>query len=85
MGGFPLVPANMISSMDFPRSCFTLCSPMAHLRASTILLLPQPLGPTIPEIPEGNSIEDFSTKDLNPVISIFFSFMCEKIPGSFRF
>jgi hypothetical protein len=40
------------------------------------LLFPQPLGPTMAEIPGGKAILAFSKKDLNPTISIFFIFMC---------
>ena len=45
-----------------------------------MLLLPQPLGPTMAETPGGKSMPTFSTKDLNPVISIFFSLMDRKSP-----
>ena len=34
--------------MLLPRSALALCSPSTHLTASATLLLPQPLGPTIP-------------------------------------
>ena len=74
-GAFPCVPEKITSSMDLPRSCLTLCSPMTQRRASTMLLLPQPLGPTTAEIPVGNSMAAFSGKDLKPDISSFLSFM----------
>ena len=71
----PLDPAKMTSSIPLPRSCLGLCSPMTHLMASTILLLPQPLGPTTPLIPLGKGIIVFSGNDLNPFSSNRLIFM----------
>ena len=68
----------MMSSLSFPRSCLTLCSPMTQRIASTMLLLPHPLGPTTAETPGGKAMTALSGKDLNPKISSFFSFIPEK-------
>jgi len=43
--------------------------------ASTILLLPEPFGPTIAVIFYLNSISILSAKDLNPIISIFLKYI----------
>jgi hypothetical protein len=43
--------------------------------ASTILLFPQPFGPTIPLIPKGNEISSRSIKDLKPRMYSFFIFI----------
>ncbi len=37
--------------MRWPRSDFALCSPRAQRTASAMLLLPHPLGPTMPVMP----------------------------------
>ena len=42
-----LVPLNITSAICPLRRLLTLCSPSTHFTASTILLLPQPFGPTI--------------------------------------
>jgi hypothetical protein len=44
---------------------------MAHLKDSTILDFPQPLGPTIPVKPSSIKKSAFSAKDLNPFNWIF--------------
>ena len=62
------LPANITSFMFEPRKDLALDSPMTHLIASVILLLPLPLGPTMPVIPVSNSIFVFSAKDLKPSI-----------------
>ena len=53
-----------------PRKDLILCSPSTHLTASTILLLPLPLGPTIPVKVGSSSIVILSAKLLNPCIII---------------
>jgi energy-coupling factor transporter ATP-binding protein EcfA2 len=58
-----------IISPVFPeRSTEYFCSPSTHRIASTILVLPQPLGPTITVIPSPNVIFSFLAKDLKPWI-----------------
>ena len=69
------VPANIISSILVPRSCLALCSPRTHLTASATLLLPLPLGPTIPVIPLLNSKTILLAKDLKPCTSILFKYI----------
>ena len=50
---------------------FADVSPIAHLRDSTILDFPHPLGPTIPVKPSSIKKSAFSAKDLNPFNWIF--------------
>ena len=45
------VPEKIISSIPEPLILFAEVSPMHHLKASTILDFPHPLGPTIPVKP----------------------------------
>ncbi len=82
-GGLPWVPEKMMSSLDLPRSCLRLCSPITQRMASTTLLLPQPFGPTTAEMPGGNSSVDLSQNDLNPDISSFLSFISHAFVGAF--
>jgi len=63
------LPAKITSSIERPRRCFALCSPIAQRMASTTLLLPQPLGPTTPVTPSSKEKTTRSANDLNPVIS----------------
>src|SRR3990172_5260302 len=72
-GGEFSAPLNITSSIFFPRSVLTRCSPITQRRASTILLLPHPLGPTTPLIPGENSRTTLSRKVLNPLISSLFN------------
>ena len=65
----PVEPLKITSDMSFPRKLFALCSPSTHLMASTMLDLPEPLGPTMTVIPSGNSKRVFSAKLLKPLIS----------------
>ena len=44
-------PLKMTSSMVPPRRLLALCSPSTQVMASERLLLPQPLGPTMPVTP----------------------------------
>ncbi len=59
-------PAKMTSSMARPRRCLADCSPMAQRMASTMLDLPQPLGPTTAVMGSGNVKTVRSTNDLKP-------------------
>ena len=71
-----LLPVNITSLIaPSPRSCFTDCSPKTHLTASTTLLLPEPLGPTIPDIPFVSSISIVSANDLKPLAFISFKYI----------
>jgi hypothetical protein len=59
-------PLKITSSIESPRSCLALCSPITQRMASETLVLPQPLGPTTPVMPSPNSTVVRSTNDLNP-------------------
>ncbi len=61
-----LEPEKMISAAEPARRARVFGSPNAHSRASTRLLLPQPLGPTIAVRDELSSNSVRSAKDLNP-------------------
>ena len=45
------------------------CSPRTNLKASAVLDLPEPFGPTMPVIAEVKLSEAFLAKDLKPDIS----------------
>ena len=62
------VPLKIISSIFAPLRLLTLDSPKTHLIASEILLLPEPLGPTIAVTPGGNFIIVLFKKLLKPLI-----------------
>jgi hypothetical protein len=65
-------PAKITSSIALPRRCFALCSPMHQRIASTMLDLPQPLGPTMPVTPCSEApiwMTARSQNDLKPMIS----------------
>ena len=47
-------PLKITSSIESPRSCLALCSPMTQRIASETFVLPQPLGPTTPVMPSPN-------------------------------
>ena len=61
-----LDPLKIMSAIFWPRNEREDCSPSTHLAASTTLLLPQPLGPTIHVTPGPNSKSTRSQKLLNP-------------------
>src|SRR5258708_4197903 len=65
-GGRDEVPAKTTSSILPPRSDLAPCSPMTQQRASTMLDLPDPLGPTAPGIPGSKRSVVAEAKDLNP-------------------
>ncbi len=56
----------MTSAISLPRRLLALCSPSTHLMASTMLLLPEPLGPTTTVMPGGKSNRVLSAKLLKP-------------------
>ena len=78
-------PLNMRSSRLSERSAFILCSPMTQRIASTILDLPQPLGPTMPVMGWSNITWVLSAKDLNPLISKDFKRNVLKFCGDSKF
>ena len=65
----PGAPLKMTSSIESPRSCLALCSPITQRIASETLVLPQPLGPMTPVMPSPKVSTVLSTKDLNPCSS----------------
>ena len=65
------VPEKITSSIPEPRILFAEFSPIHHLKDSTMLDFPQPLGPTTPVKPSSIKKFVFSEKDLNPLISNF--------------
>src|SRR3978361_1944382 len=67
-GGRPAVPANMPSSILPPRSDFAPCSPITQASASTTLLLPEPLGPTMQVMPGSSCRVVADANDLKPRI-----------------
>ena len=70
-GGALAVPAKMTSSIFDPRMLDGPCSPITQARASTTLDLPEPLGPTIAEMPEARLIVEGWEKDLKPLKLMF--------------
>src|SRR5438105_2831810 len=71
-GERPEAPAKMTSSICLERNDRADISPRHQRSASTMLDLPQPLGPTMPETPGLSSRQVLSAKDLNPTISMLF-------------
>ena len=65
-----LVPLKMTLLIFSLRSCLVFCSPSTHRTASTILDLPQPLGPTMPITSSEKLMTLVSAKLLNPLICI---------------
>src|SRR5271154_4583708 len=65
--GRPLVPPKMTSSISPPRMRLAEFSPITQRSASTRFDLPQPLGPTMPVIPDSITSSVGSTKDLKPL------------------
>ncbi len=59
-------PLKITSSIESPRNCFALCSPITQRMASETLVLPQPFGPMTPVMPSPKDSEVLSTNDLNP-------------------
>src|SRR5881227_80727 len=66
-------PLKITSIIASPRRDLADCSLSTHLKPSTTLLLPQPLGPTIPVIGESKTNSVRSAKLLKPCRISFFS------------
>src|SRR5438552_1449473 len=66
-------PLKMTSAISPPRRLLALCSPRIQRTASTMLLLPDPFGPTMAVMPAGKSNRVFSAKLLNPISSSRFN------------
>ena len=69
------VPEKITSSIPEPLMLFAEFSPIHHLKDSTMLDFPHPLGPTIPVKPSSIKKVVLSENDLNPVISSFLNFI----------
>src|SRR5450631_3984751 len=65
-GGREVVPAKTTSSILPPRRDLAPCSPMTQHRASTMLDLPEPFGPTTQVMPVSRRREVAEAKDLKP-------------------
>ena len=65
-GALSSLPLKITSSMCWPRNTRIFCSPRTHLMASAILLLPQPLGPTMADMPGSSLRVVFRANDLKP-------------------
>ena len=59
----------MTSAISPPRRLLALCSPRIQRTASTMLLLPEPLGPTMAVMPSPKSKTVLSAKLLKPTSS----------------
>jgi len=78
------LPPKITSAIWSLRRLLSFCSPSTHLTASTTLLLPQPLGPTIPVILASKLNSVLSAKLLNPSSMIFSSRMAYLIVLIFK-
>src|SRR5579859_650521 len=65
-GGRDVVPAKTTSSILPPRRDLAPCSPMTQDRASTMLDLPEPFGPTTQVMPGSSFNVVAEANDLNP-------------------
>src|SRR5579859_745000 len=65
-GGREVVPAKTTSSILPPRRYLAPCSPMTQDRASTMLDLPEPFGPTTQVMPGSSFNVVAEANDLNP-------------------
>src|SRR5487761_1493278 len=65
-GGREVVPAKTTSSILPPRSDFAPCSPITQDKASTMLDLPEPFGPTTQVMPGSSRSVVADANDLKP-------------------
>ncbi len=65
-GGRDEVPAKITSSIEVPRRFFAPCSPITQVRASTMLDLPEPFGPTTAVMPGSKRSVVAEANDLKP-------------------
>src|SRR6266705_6196405 len=75
-GGREVVPAKTTSSILPPRSDLAPCSPITRDRASTILDLPDPFGPTTQVMPVSRRSVVAEAKDLKPRRVRLFRYKC---------
>src|SRR5579859_3797133 len=86
-GGRDVVPAKTTSSILPPRSDLAPCSPMTQDRASTMLDLPEPFGPTTQVMPGSRRIVVAEAKDLKPRRVRLFRYTCRpllSLPAPYR-
>ncbi len=72
-------PENITSSILDDLTVFAACTPSAHIKASTTLDLPLPLGPTTTVTPGSKTSVTGSAKDLKPFMVIDFKYMIATI------
>src|ERR1700704_1453320 len=78
-GGREVVPAKTTSSILPPRSDLAPCSPMTQDRASTMLDLPEPFGPTTQVMPGSRRSVVAEAKDLKPRRVRLFRYKCSPL------
>src|SRR5215471_13552110 len=79
-GGREVVPAKTTSSILPPRSDLAPCSPITQDRASTMLDLPEPFGPTTHVMPGSRRKFVADANDLNPRKVRDFRYTCPLLP-----
>src|SRR5215813_754088 len=79
-GGREVVPAKTTSSILPPRSDLAPCSPMTQDRASTMLDLPDPFGPTTQVMPGSRRSVVAEANDLKPRNVRVFRYTCPHLP-----
>src|SRR5215471_10183928 len=79
-GARVLVPAKTTSSILPPRRDFAPCSPITQDRASTMLDLPDPFGPTTQVMPGSSRSVVAEANDLNPRSVRVFRYTCPHLP-----
>src|SRR6266699_2652286 len=78
-GGREVVPAKTTSSILPPRSDLAPCSPITQDRASTMLDLPEPFGPTTQVMPGSRRSVVAEAKDLKPRRVRLFRYTCRPL------
>src|SRR6202043_1598884 len=75
-GGREVVPAKTTSSILPPRRDLAPCSPMTQDKASTMLDLPEPFGPTTQVMPDSRRSVVAEANDLKPRRVRLFRYTC---------
>ena len=78
-GGREVVPAKTTSSILPPRSDLAPCSPITQDRASTMLDLPEPFGPTTQVMPGSRRSVVAEANDLKPRRVRLFRYTCRPL------
>src|SRR4029077_9814624 len=79
-GGREVVPAKTTSSILPPRRDLTPCSPITQDKASTMLDLPDPFGPTTQVMPGSSRSVVAEANDLKPRSVRVFRYTCPHLP-----